>query len=149
MKVTNCRSGLAMVAAGLMFAGLAEANGGPFVIKYPGGDPAAKGVLARLGEDLRPGRESRLRVVKENLQISFEGEPYGWRDGGSPVVRVAAAYDIENPTGHEIEVDFGFPILRGMDSPVRVEVSNIECADRMTPSNGIFSPGLTKSISPI
>ena len=24
------------------------ANGGPFVVKYPNGDPAAKGVLARL-----------------------------------------------------------------------------------------------------
>ena len=34
-------------------------NGGPFVVKYPGGDPAAKGVLARLDPDLRPSRESR------------------------------------------------------------------------------------------
>ena len=50
---------------------LALGNGGPFMIKYPNGDPAAKGVLARLDPDLKPTRESRLRVVKEDLKVTF------------------------------------------------------------------------------
>lgn len=112
-------------------------NGGPFIIKYPGGDPAAHGTLARLAPDLRPGREERLRVVKEDLRIAFIpperegmpllGPPEGPSPGGPrpldpslpklnppPIVDVAAAYTIENPTDAEIEVDFGFPILRGI-----------------------------------
>jgi hypothetical protein len=32
----------------------------------------------------------------------------------TPLVSVSAAYKIENPTEEEIEVDFGFPILRGI-----------------------------------
>ena len=31
-----------------------------------------------------------------------------------PVVEVTAAYTIENPTDQEVQVDFGFPILRGI-----------------------------------
>ena len=31
-----------------------------------------------------------------------------------PLVEVTAAYTIENPTGKEVQVDFGFPILRGI-----------------------------------
>ena len=27
---------------------------------------------------------------------------------------MTAAYTIENPTGEEIQIDFGFPILRGI-----------------------------------
>ena len=46
---------LSIVTAGAIFA-----NGGPFVLKYPNGDPAAKGVLARLDPDLKPGRENRF-----------------------------------------------------------------------------------------
>ncbi len=49
----------------------AAGNGGPFVIKYPGGDPAAKGVLARIDPDLKPAREERLRVRKEDLKVLF------------------------------------------------------------------------------
>jgi hypothetical protein len=97
---------------------LALANGGPFVIKYPNGDPAAKGVLARLDPDLKPGRETRLRVIKEDLKVTFGMErPFG-RAGkiveGPPLAHVSAEYTIENPTNEEIEVDFGFPILRGI-----------------------------------
>ncbi len=93
----------------------ARANGGPFVLKYPNGDPAAKGVLARLDPGLKPARETRLRVIKEDLKVTFG------KDGTSksnatmpPLVRVLAEYTIENPTGKEVEVDFGFPILRGV-----------------------------------
>ena len=95
--------------------GAALGNGGPFVLKYPGGDPAAKGVLARLDEDLKPQRESRLRVIEENLDIRFKkGEIRGSKSAEPPLVAVSAAYKIENPTDEEIEVDFGFPILRGI-----------------------------------
>ena len=125
-------TGLAAAAVACLVAGLAArsvvvANGGPFVIKYPKGDPAAKGVLARLSDDLRPARETRLRVVKEDLGISFELDPLyaayaahakknpKWiRPEPLPLVRVTAAYTIENPTGEEVTVDFGFPILRGV-----------------------------------
>jgi hypothetical protein len=94
------------------------ANGGPFVIKYPNGDPAAKGVLARLDPDLKPARETRLRVIKEDLKVTFGRErPFG-RVGkstdGPPLAYVSAEYTIENPTNEEVEVDFGFPILRGI-----------------------------------
>jgi hypothetical protein len=96
----------------------ALANGGPFVIKYPNGDPAAKGVLARLDPDLKPGREARLRVIKEDLKVIFDRErPFGLAGksvDGPPLAHVSAEYTIENPTNEEIEVDFGFPILRGI-----------------------------------
>jgi hypothetical protein len=88
------------------------ANGGPFVVKYPDGDPAAKGVFARLDPDLKPGRESRLRVVKEDLKIIFAKSQFG--PDGPPLANVSAEYSIENPTNEEIEIDFGFPILRGV-----------------------------------
>lgn len=86
------------------------ANGGPFVIKYPDGDSAAKSVLARLGPDLKPARETRLRVVKEDLSVAFRARNADM----PPVATVSAAYTIENPTDEEVEVDFGFPILRGI-----------------------------------
>jgi hypothetical protein len=92
---------------------LASGNGGPFIVKYPSGDPAAKGVLARLDPDLKPGREERLRVVKEDLEIAFETERF-FAQSTTPLVHVTAAYRIANPTDEEIAVDFGFPILRGI-----------------------------------
>ena len=102
----------------LLVQSLALANGGPFVIKYPNGDPAAKGVLARLDPDLKPGRETRLRVIKEDLKVTFNRErPFGRVKksvDGPPLAHVSAEYTIENPTKEEIEVDFGFPILRGI-----------------------------------
>jgi hypothetical protein len=99
-------------------AGGAWANGGPFVIKYPGGDSSAKGTLARLDPDLRPAREERLRVIKEDLTVGFSKAE--WRpstNGQPPLVSVVAAYSIENPTDAEVVVDFGFPILRGIYVP--------------------------------
>lgn len=93
----------------------ALANGGPFVLKYPGGDPAAKGVLARLDPSLKPAREERLRVLKEDLTIHF-GPAWERPNTGesAPLARVEAVYTIENPTDEEIAIDFGFPILRGI-----------------------------------
>ena len=109
---------LAVAVAGVLIAAesCAFANGGPFLLKYPNGDPAAKGVLARLDPDLKPGIETRLRVVKEDLRIVFGRE---WRSAknrteGPPLVRVSAQYTIENPTDERVSVDFGFPILRGV-----------------------------------
>ena len=99
----------------VLAAGLALGNGGPFVIKYPNGDPAAKGVLARLDPNLMPGREDRLRVVKEDLKVTFGKDWFPGRDtAGPPLVNVSAEYTIENPAAEEVEVDFGFPILRGI-----------------------------------
>lgn len=93
----------------------ALANGGPFVLKYPNGDPAAKGVLARLDPDLKPARETRLRVIKEDLKVTFGKDRYRKSDTTAPpLAHVSAEYTIENPTNEEVEVDFGFPILRGV-----------------------------------
>jgi hypothetical protein len=90
-------------------------NAGPFVVKYPGGDVAAEGVLARLDPTLKPARESRLRVVKEDLSIFVDepAAPRGNEKGTPPQVGVEAGYTIENPTDKRIDIDFGFPILRG------------------------------------
>jgi hypothetical protein len=109
---------LSVLTLCLLVQSLALANGGPFVVKYPNGDPAAKGVLARLDPDLKPARETRLRVIKENLKVTFDtNRPFG-RAGksidGPPLAYVSAEYTIENPTNEEVEVDFGFPILRGI-----------------------------------
>jgi hypothetical protein len=92
----------------------AAGNGGPFVVKYPGGDPAAKGVLARLDPTLKPAEETRLRVVKEDLDVLFGMEPFRRGTADPPLVSVSAVYTIENPTAEEVQVDFGFPILRGI-----------------------------------
>jgi len=107
---------LGMVLVACAMASVALANGGPFVVKYPDGDPAAKGVLARLGPELKPTRETRLRVVKEDLTVTFGRErSQGPRVGkAAPLAFVSAAYAIENPTDGEVQVDFGFPVLRGM-----------------------------------
>ncbi|MBM3883138.1 MAG: hypothetical protein FJ387_26065 [Verrucomicrobia bacterium] len=110
---------VAVAAAAVLATVSALANGGPFVLKYPGGDPAAKGVLARLDSNLKPARESRLEVTRENLWIRFEAErPSLLRtkpgDEPLPLVAVAAEYLIANPTPETVEVDFGFPILRGV-----------------------------------
>ena len=117
MKTAVRRAGvwgiLSIVIGGT--AGVALANGGPFLVKYPNGDPAAKGILARLDPDLKPTREERLRVIKEDLEVAFIPDSTGGQDTGQPpLVQVSAAYTIENPTGEEITVDFGFPILRGL-----------------------------------
>ncbi|HUV04201.1 MAG TPA: hypothetical protein VMX94_03750 [Armatimonadota bacterium] len=53
-----------LLAASVFACGTALANGGPFVIKYPEGDPAAKGTVARLDPDLKPARETRLQTAK-------------------------------------------------------------------------------------
>ncbi len=107
-------AGLAILLAGLPGAPPALANGGPFTIKYPEGDPSAKGVLGRIDPSLKPARETRLKVLEENLKIAFT--PDGKYDSGQadPLASVSAAYRIENPTDKEVVVDFGFPILRGV-----------------------------------
>ena len=109
---------LSTFAVCLLAGDFVLANGGPFVLKYPNGDPAAKGVLARLDPDLKPGRETRLRVIKEDLKITFGKEKGFGRASkgvdGPPLAYVSAEYTIENPTNEEVEVDFGFPILRGI-----------------------------------
>lgn len=155
------------VSCGFLDGSHALANGGPFLIKYPNGDPAARGIPARLDPSLKPTREERLRVVKEDLAIRFVVDPqYADRLAAAPATPapapkavapapaapapaspgsksaspgqsvavprsaassagntasatpplavVAAAYTIENPTNQAIEVDFGFPILRGI-----------------------------------
>jgi len=90
-------------------------NGGPFVLKYPSGDTGARGVLARLDPSLKPDREGRLRVVKEDLKVVFQAEAVRRRpDAMPPLADVQAEYTIENPTDDEVTVDFGFPILRGI-----------------------------------
>ncbi len=106
---------LSVLALCVLQGSYALANGGPFVIKYPNGDPAAKGVLARLDPDLKPGRETRLRVIKEDLKVTF-GKDGTSRSNATmpPLVHVSAEYTIENPTEKQVEVDFGFPILRGI-----------------------------------
>ena len=109
------------VAASVMLAALGISltavfgNGGPFVVRYPSGDPAAKGTLARLDPNLKPARESRLKVLKEDLNVVFLKEPAsGGRSVDAPLVQVTAVYKIQNPTGKKIKLDFGFPILRGV-----------------------------------
>jgi hypothetical protein len=106
---------VSVLALCVLAGSFARANGGPFVLKYPNGDPAAKGVLARLDPDLKPSRETRLRVIKEDLKVTF-GKDRTSRSNATmpPLVRVSAEYTIENPTSKEVEVDFGFPILRGV-----------------------------------
>lgn len=92
-------------------------NAGPFVVKYPGGDTAAKGILAKLDHNLKPGKETRLEVLKQDLKISISPASASSLkpDGGfTPLAQVTAAYTIKNPTGKSIVVDFGFPILRGI-----------------------------------
>jgi len=133
---TSNSIGWIALALGIVYVPWAAGNGGPFVIKYPGGDPAAKGVLARIDPDLRPAREERLRVVKEDLKVLFIQDPtFEQRrrsraaapapneppppspkslEPSPPLAMVAAIYTIENPTDEAIEVEFGFPILRGI-----------------------------------
>ena len=127
MKPTIIANLAAVVLAGLLAEHSAFGNGGPFVVKYPGGDPAAKGVFARLDPSLKPGKETRLRVVKEDLGVTF-GSRASMRD--QPLAEVSAVYTIENPTREEIKADFGFPILRGiyliggMSNTVKVEITS-------------------------
>ena len=115
MRRTISRNWLsaAWVLIGLGAGGAALGNGGPFVVKYPGGDPAAKGILARLDPGLKPTRESRLRVEKEDLTIEFGRDDFSSRLS-TPLAHVSAVYTIANPSDAEVSVDFGFPILRGI-----------------------------------
>ena len=110
----NRKKVIVMILLIVLITGSVFPNGGPFVIKYPGGDPAAKGVLARIGQDLKPGKETNLRVVKEELRIAFNKDPFPIQSNNAPLVDVIAEYTIENPVQKDIEVDFGFPILRGI-----------------------------------
>jgi hypothetical protein len=91
----------------------AWANGGPFVIKHASGDSAAKGVLARLMPNLRPGRESVLKVLREDLTVSFEPKADPGYLPLYPFAHVSAEYTIENPSDRPVTLDFGFPILHG------------------------------------
>jgi len=105
-----------LVVTALLSVETAEGNGGPFVLKYPNGDPAAKGVLARVDPGLKPARENRLEVVKEDLSIVFSPDHFGLapKHERAPLVNVKAEYTIRNPLDEEVEIDFGFPILRGI-----------------------------------
>src|SRR5512137_3026916 len=85
----------------------AWANGGPFVIRHPSGDTAAKGVLARLMPDLRPGRESVLKVLREDLSIAFSADDGDGEAVAYPLAHVSAEYTIENPSDKPITIDFG------------------------------------------
>jgi hypothetical protein len=98
---------IACLSALLASAG-AFANGGPFLVRRPNGDPAAKGVAAPMLPDLMPGRESRLEVVREDLSFRFTGGET------RPLVHVTARYTIKNPTDQGITLAVGFPILRGI-----------------------------------
>jgi len=104
-----------LVSLLMLLVGGVLGNGGPFVIQYPDGDPAAKGVLARLDPDLKPTTETRLKVLKEDLNVVFQKERMFNPDNSQPpLAHVSAKYTIENPTDEAVTVDFGFPILRGV-----------------------------------
>jgi hypothetical protein len=118
---------------------VAYGNGGPFVVKYPNGDPSAKGVLAKMDFTLHPAREKQLRVVKEDLSFRFALEA-GRTSNSMPLVSVTASYAIENPTKKEISVDFGFPILRG--------IYTVPWEFPMLPGGIIPSPAELKSSNP-
>lgn len=90
---------------------LAAANGGPFLVREAGGDPATKGMAAPILPDLLPGRESRLHVQKEHLGLDFKGSP------GQPLVDVTAEYTIRNPSRGDVVLEIGFPIVRGIFRP--------------------------------
>ena len=104
----------ACLVLGLLAADRAAGNAGPFLMEYPNGAPAALGILARLDPTLKPAQETRLRVVKEDLNISFFHRPRHLRQIATALAAVSATYTIENPTNQPVEVDFGFPILRGI-----------------------------------
>jgi hypothetical protein len=103
----------ACVVAALVLSmeSMALANGGPFLVREPGGDPATKGAPAPILPDLLPGRESRLQVVSEELGFRFTGRP------DLAPVEVSAQYSIRNPTDEEITLEIGFPIVRGIFRP--------------------------------
>lgn len=130
--------------SGLAGAPEAAGNGGPFIVKYPGGDPAAKGVLARLDPSLKPGKETRLCVVKEELDVAFGSRFFSGKHD-PPVAEVSAVYTIENPTEKEVKADFGFPILRGiylvggMDNTVKVKITaDKEAVEPILISNSVL-----------
>jgi hypothetical protein len=60
-------------------------------------------------------------VVKEDLTIDVDDRAHPlvyYVEGSPPLASVRAAYAIENRTDERIEVDFGFPILRGNNRPL-------------------------------
>ena len=116
MRTTMHLAGAAFLIGAWCMGQAALGNGGPFVVKHPNGDPAAKGVLARLDPTLKPAQETRLRVIKEDLTLRFVPQRR-WREDKRalpPLVDVTAAYQIENPTDQKVQAAFGFPILRGI-----------------------------------
>jgi hypothetical protein len=129
-------------------SGTVLANGGPFLVKYPSGDPAAKGILARVDRSLKPAGEEQLEVVREELTIRFvPDQMYGAAPEADPVAEVTAAYRIRNPTSAAIQRDFGFPILRGIymspfamvpvpDVNVSVDGTNVQA--RLISNSGIY-----------
>jgi len=123
VKTYASRSAALGATVVLSVAEAVSANGGPFVVQYPNGDPAAKGIVARLDPDLKPAREERLRVLQEALDVTCVESTFGFAEGPDqpaarpPLAMVSATYTIENPTDDSIEVDFGFPILRGIFVP--------------------------------
>lgn len=105
------RSLLSVITVGALLlcsAAHALANGGPFLVRRPNGDPAAKGVVAPVLPDLMPGTESRLEVVREDLTFRFTATE------DRPLVHVTARYTIRNPGDQVIRLRVGFPILRGI-----------------------------------
>jgi hypothetical protein len=145
---TAAAAGTVVAVAVLLACQAALGNGGPFVVKYPTGDPAAKGILARLDPGLMPMREERLEVVRENLSIVFDqGDLRAKGKKSFPLVHVEAEYRIKNPTDEGIDVDFGFPILRGIyvdrhsmlpRPQVHVSVDGRHCEARIISNSAIY-----------
>ncbi len=124
-KVLPALAALALMSS---MSGPAFANGGPFIVEYPNGELTTRSTFSRLDGSLRPARESRLRVVKEDLKVVFSGVEPTQRSStsqspGTPLAAVTAQYTISNPTKQQIEVDFGFPIIRSVSSYADVTVS--------------------------
>ena len=116
MRTTMHLAGAAFLIGAWCMGQAALGNGGPFVVKHPNGDPAAKGVLARLDPTLKPAQETRLRVIKEDLTLRFVPQrrwredkralpPLVERDGGLPNrkphrSKSASRVWLPDPAGH-------------------------------------------------
>ena len=118
VAVTRFTAG-ACLAASLLAAEWAAGNTGPFLVRYPNGDPAAKGVLARAGSEPKTG----AGTAAPGGERGFDDQVFTpARFGGAPAVFVQAGYTIENPADRQVEADFGFPILRGIFIGQRMSV---------------------------
>ena len=94
----------------------------------------------RLDPTLKPARETRLRVVEENLTIRldrFGGDLVFWKND-TPLAEVKAAYVVENPTAQRVQVDYGFPILNGHSGRVDVTVEGELTDDVVTNEISIY-----------